>query len=146
MTALPDGDPAPGPAPQAAPGSAGGQAIGSLDVVVLDTPDLQRSAGFYTALLGWAVVEVADDWLTIRGAAGTGMAFQWAPDYRPPTWPDGTVPQQSHLDIAVADLDQAERAVLALGATATGLPGTEGATFRVYLDPVGHPFCLCACG
>jgi hypothetical protein len=29
--------------------------------------------------------------------------------------------------------------VLAIGATATG-SGTE--TFRVYLDPAGHPFCL----
>jgi predicted enzyme related to lactoylglutathione lyase len=121
-------------------------AIGSLDVVVLDTPDLRRSAEFYAALLGWTVVEVADDWMTIRGAGGTGMAFQWAEDYRPPTWPDNTVPQQSHLNIAVADLDRAERAVLAIGATATGLPGTDGATFRVYRDPVGHPFCLCAGG
>ena len=39
----------------------------------------------------------------------------------------------------VADLDLAEEQVLHLGARATG-EGSE--TFRVYLDPQDHPFCL----
>ena len=39
------------------------------------------------------------------------------------------------------DLDAGETAVVALGATkAEFQPGT---TFRVFLDPAGHPFCLC---
>lgn len=76
------------------------------------------------------------------------MAFQRAPDFIPPTWPDNTVPQQSHLDIDVPVLDTAETAVLAAGATKTGLPRPDTPdglrdSFRVYLDPVGHPFCLC---
>jgi hypothetical protein len=46
-----------------------------------------------------------------------------------------------HLDVNVDDLDKAEQAVLELGATKTEhQPGT---TFRVFLDPAGHPFCLC---
>jgi hypothetical protein len=46
-----------------------------------------------------------------------------------------------HLDVMVADLDTAETAVLELGATKhEHQPGT---TFRVFLDPAGHPFCLC---
>lgn len=44
-----------------------------------------------------------------------------------------------HLDVRVEDFDVAEPAVLALGATRTG---SEEPGFRVYLDPVGHPFCL----
>jgi hypothetical protein len=44
------------------------------------------------------------------------------------------------VDIAVEDLDRAEEQALALGAVR--LPG-GGATFRVYRDPSGHPFCLC---
>jgi hypothetical protein len=48
-----------------------------------------------------------------------------------------------HLDLDVPDLDAAEEQVLALGAIKhEHQPGT---TFRVYLDPAGHPFCLCAC-
>ena len=45
-----------------------------------------------------------------------------------------------HLDIAVDDMDEAERLALSLGAVP--LPG-GGETFRVYRDPSGHPFCLC---
>ena len=44
-----------------------------------------------------------------------------------------------HLDISVADVDAAEPRVLQLGAR--WLPG-GGGDFRVYADPVGHPFCL----
>ena len=58
------------------------------------------------------------------------------------TAPIRAVPQQMHLDVVVDDLDAAEAAVLALGATKhQHQPGT---TFRVFLDPAGHPFCLCA--
>ncbi len=60
-------------------------------------------------------------------------------DYRAPEWPWQDVPQQSHLDVKVDDLDVGEAAVLAIGAVVTG-SGTD--TFRVYLDPGGHPFCL----
>ncbi|HJR93500.1 MAG TPA: VOC family protein, partial [Acidimicrobiia bacterium] len=45
-----------------------------------------------------------------------------------------------HLDFDVPDMDEGEKAVLALGARkAEAQPGT---TWRVYLDPAGHPFCL----
>ena len=44
-------------------------------------------------------------------------------------------------DVVVDDLDTGEAAVLELGATKHDhQPGT---TFRVFLDPAGHPFCLC---
>lgn len=116
--------------------------IAAFDLVVLDTPDPVGLAEFYCALLGWQVVRTDDDWVTIRGAAGVGMAFQLAPDLVPPTWPDPAVPQQSHLDVTVSDLDEGERRVLAIGARSTGQP-TQPSGFRAYLDPSGHPFCLC---
>jgi hypothetical protein len=59
--------------------------------------------------------------------------------YTPPRWPSQTIPQQMHLDVKVEDFDVAEAAVLELGATRAG---SETPTFRVYLDPAGHPFCL----
>jgi len=117
--------------------------IASFDLVVLDTPEPRRLAGFYGALLGWRIVGEDDDWVTIRGdSPDYGMAFQLAPDLVPPTWPDPAVPQQSHLDVYVDDLDEAERRVLAIGARPTGEPKVPG-SFRAYLDPSGHPFCLC---
>ena len=48
------------------------------------------------------------------------------------------------MDFDVADLDAGEQAVLDLGAhKAEVQPGT---TFRVFLDPAGHPFCLVLAG
>jgi len=80
-------------------------------------------------------------WSEIIGPAGARpiIAFQLAENYTAPEWPGQLVPQQMHLDVKVDDLDVAEKAVLALGATRTG---SEQAVFRVYLDPAGHPFCL----
>ncbi len=117
-------------------------AIASMDLVVLDTPRPRDLAEFYCALLDWRIVRDEEDWVTIRGGPGAGLAFQLAPDLVPPTWPDPTVPQQFHLDVNVDNLDIAEQQVLAIGATATGEPN-EPSSFRAYLDPSGHPFCLC---
>jgi hypothetical protein len=62
-------------------------------------------------------------------------------DYQPPEWPSQERPQQFHLDFLVDDLDTAEAAAVELGAVkAEHQPGTS---FRVFLDPAGHPFCLC---
>ncbi|WP_439689101.1 VOC family protein [Curtobacterium sp. SP.BCp] len=116
--------------------------IGTLDVVVLDCPDPRALARFYVELLGGEIVASDEDWAEIAlpfTDLRPILAFQQVADYRAPEWPGQDVPQQSHLDVKVDDLDAGETAVLAIGATATG-SGTE--TFRVYLDPAGHPFCL----
>ena len=60
-------------------------------------------------------------------------------DHQPPSWPDDGR-KQFHLDLAVDDLDaMAERAV-ELGATLAD--PQPGETWRVLIDPAGHPFCL----
>ena len=116
-----------------------GPMIGQLHSVVIDAPDAHALAGFYADLLGMEVKgQPGDDWVVVTGA-GYRLAFQQAPDLRPPDWPNPERPQQFHLDIRVADIAEAEPKVLALGARR--LPG-EGGDFRVYADPVGHPFCL----
>ena len=117
--------------------------IATLDLTVLDTPDPRGLAQFYCAMLGWEVEREEDDWVTVRGPrGGVGLAFQLAPDHVPPTWPDNAVPQQFHLDLTVADLDRGEQQVVALGARITGQP-KQLSGFRAFLDPAGHPFCLC---
>lgn len=78
----------------------------------------------------------------IRADYGDAIGFQRVENYQAPQWPGQDLPQQMHIDVAVDDLDVAEAAVLELGATKhEHQPGT---TFRVFLDPAGHPFCLCA--
>lgn len=108
---------------------------------VLDCPDPAALAAFYAAMLGWSS-EVDGDWAEARSADGTRwIAFQQVDGYAAPVWPGQEHPQQMHIDVTVAELDAAEAAVVALGATRHAhQPGT---TFRVFLDPAGHPFCLC---
>lgn len=115
-------------------------AIARFPAFVLDCPDPHALATFYGAVLDWPV-KGSDDWADIRADYGDCISFQKVEGYRPPRWPGQDVPQQMHLDVVVDDLDEGEAAVLALGATKhEQQPGT---TFRVFLDPAGHPFCLC---
>ena len=116
--------------------------IGQLRSVVIDCPDPRALATFYAELLGLAVSYEEDDWVVLGGDPGQHprVAFQRAPELREPRWPDPERPQQFHLDVTVDDVDEAEKRVLALGATR--LPG-GGDNWRVYADPAGHPFCLC---
>jgi len=114
--------------------------IGSLHTLVIDCPDPQGLASFYEALLGLNRVEDEPSWVTLEGR-GQRLAFQESGEQRPATWGDGSVPQQMHLDVLVVDLDQAERAVISLGARL--LEGSDKPIgYRVYADPAGHPFCL----
>ena len=115
-------------------------AIARSPSIVLDCPDPARLGRFYAALLDWKVDD-SQEWVEIRGEDGQCIAFQQVTDYRPPQWPGQDVPQQMHLDVVVDDLDAAEAAVLELGATKH--EHQPGQTFRVFLDPAGHPFCLC---
>lgn len=111
---------------------------------VLDCPDPRALADFYAGLLELDRLQDDDDWVSI-GQPGSPpkLAFQRAHDHVSPTWPDPAVPQQLHLDLAVdaADLEAAEQTVLRLGGRRLG-GGGDGEDFRVYADPVGHPFCL----
>ncbi|MFE7045145.1 VOC family protein [Streptomyces atratus] len=117
-------------------------AVATLGAVVLDCPDPIALAGFYAGLLG-GKVEDHEGWVELTGGTAVPLAFQAAPGFVPPRWPHPDGSQQFHLDLTVPDLDAAEREVLALGAAVLDAEDRER-SFRVYADPAGHPFCLCA--
>jgi catechol 2,3-dioxygenase-like lactoylglutathione lyase family enzyme len=112
---------------------------GRIASVVLDAPDVQRLASFYTDLAGWTVVDSGDDWVTVRAGDGQDVAFQLAPDHVPPRWPSQERPQQLHLDLLVDGYQAAAERAVTLGATRLG----EGPTWVTLADPAGHPFDLC---
>jgi predicted enzyme related to lactoylglutathione lyase len=117
-----------------------GMAIARFPSIVIDCPDPSALAKFYGAMLGWKV-DASSKWADVRAEHGQCISFQQVEGYKPPEWPSQDVPQQMHLDVIVDDLDIAEAAVLDIGASKhEHQPGT---TFRVFLDPAGHPFCLC---
>ena len=120
--------------------------IGTLKTFALDCPDPTALAGFYARLLGGKIVDEDGDnsWVELAGDFGTVLSFQRVDDYRAPRWPSQDQPQQAHIDLGVDDLPDAQQRVLALGATLLeDWAGTR--TWRVFADPDGHPFCLCAC-
>lgn len=114
-----------------------------LSGVVFDAPDPRALADFYRRLLGWEVSADEPDWVKIvPPGGGAGLSFQTESRYVRPVWPAGPGDQQMqvHLDIGVDDLDAAGREAVRAGAVLADHQPQEDV--RVYLDPVGHPFCL----
>jgi predicted enzyme related to lactoylglutathione lyase len=116
-------------------------AIGRWPIIVIDCPDARALAEFYSAITGWPLAEESGpEWVQLNSGHTSTIGFQQVGGYQPPRWPGQEVPQQAHLDFVVDDLGEAEQQVLALGAIKPSFQPGDG--YRVFLDPVGHPFCL----
>jgi catechol 2,3-dioxygenase-like lactoylglutathione lyase family enzyme len=114
-----------------------------LGNICLDCPDPAALAQFYTELTGWPIVRTDGDWIDLDAGNDVMLSFQLAPDHVSPRWPDPSAPQQAHIDFIVDDMDAEHARALELGAKLLD-DSAEHPTFRVYADPAGHPFCLCA--
>ncbi|GGP46841.1 glyoxalase [Streptomyces melanogenes] len=113
-----------------------------MTAITLDCSDPLALATFYQQATGLEPHPKSDaEFAGLNSPDGLFIGFQRVDDYRAPDWPDQTVPQQSHLDFEVDDLDEAEARLLELGA---GKPEYQpgGERWRVFTDPAGHPFCL----
>jgi hypothetical protein len=121
----------------------------------IDCSDPINLANFYSSITGLKVditTENTDSnivWVELKDNQGIPkLAFQKVANYKAPTWPEGPIPQQLHLDFAVKNLDETEVELLKIGAVKTEFqPGSPKSNdysteFRVYLDPEGHPFCI----
>lgn len=89
-----------------------------LSGVALECRDPAALAAFYSAATGWPIVHADPDWYSVGEAdAAFRLSFQLAPGHVPPQWPDPASSMQAHLHLRVGDLDAAEAALVALGAT-----------------------------
>ncbi|MEE4024793.1 VOC family protein [Gordonia sp. PKS22-38] len=114
--------------------------VASLAMMTLDCADARVSAEFWSAVLGWEIVGAGDGYAMLKGPEGAALGFGSVPGHRPPAWPNANGSKQFHFDLAVDDLAAAEGRCVELGAT---VPSEQpGETWRVLLDPAGHPFCL----
>ena len=116
--------------------------IATFSLVALDCPDPRLLADFYMQITGGHITQetAAEDWFTLHTDSGSNIGFQRDADYEAPGWPNGAS-QQAHLDFDVEDLDEGERAVLAIGARKAEVQ-PQPTRWRVFFDPAGHPFCL----
>ena len=115
----------------------GAELVGAL---VVDVDEPERLARFYAALLDVPIVDENERWWTIRLPDGRHLDFQLNIGYRPPTADSTEVPQQFHLDLMVDDLPAAIAYAESLGARRIE---RLGGTSVAFVDPSGHPFCLC---
>lgn len=112
--------------------------IGRMHHVILDTPDPDELAAFYSALFGLPITYRDDDFAVVSVDSTTsGVAFQRVSNRTPPVWPDDG-PLLIHMDVMVDDVDDAADRVVELGARV--LRRADG--ICVLADPAGHPFCL----
>jgi predicted enzyme related to lactoylglutathione lyase len=117
----------------------------SQATVVFDAADLTTESSFWAGVLG-GTVNAEDDWHMVYVEGNPVIGIQLAPNHVPPEWPDGN-PQQIHLDLWVDDVEAAHAEVMSHGAkllkSAEARPPEARDNFQIYVDPAGHPFCLC---
>jgi predicted enzyme related to lactoylglutathione lyase len=109
-------------------------------VIVIDCRDLDRSAAFWSATLGYTVSPAGAGLyrsLEPESGAGIDVLLQRVPDVKGQK-------NRLHLDLRTPDLDTEVRRVLGLGATLlTSEPVTEdGWSWHILADPDGNEFCV----
>ena len=112
----------------------------ALAMVTLDCAETAPVAEFWAQLLGYDVLHLDENYAMLRGATGPAIGFGRVDDHQPPAWPNPQGTKQFHFDLAVEDIDAGLQRCVELGATA--VDPQPGETWRVLLDPAGHPFCL----
>jgi hypothetical protein len=111
----------------------------TLKMITLDCAEVRPLATFWSALLETETLVVQDEYAMLAGP-GAAIGIGRVEDYVPPVWPNPNGSKQFHFDLACEDITATEARCLELGAT---VPAEQpGETWRVVLDPAGHPFCL----
>lgn len=110
--------------------------IGTLHAIVLDVNDLERCAGFWSAVLGKKISFKADNYCRI-GASGDkpSLLLQKVAERH-------VHKNRAHIDLDVADLEPAVQRVVDLGGTRLQEISEFGIRWAVMADPDGNEFCL----
>lgn len=106
--------------------------------ITVDCDDPHRLGGFWSALLGVAVVEVGEEYVELAKLAdgAPNLLFIKVPEAK-------SSKNRLHLDLVVPDVKAAVDAAIDVGAVRA--EGELGGPFpwTVMLDPEGNEFCLC---
>ena len=110
-------------------------------VIVIDCSDLDRSAAFWSGVLGYtAERENTGPYRGLEREGGTGIhvLLQRVPDVK-------RQKNRLHLDLRTPDLEAEVSRVVDLGATLlTSVPIAEyGWVWHILADPDGNEFCVC---
>ena len=114
--------------------------------VVLDTDNPDELSDFYQKLLGWEKRKYTVNSIVFNDH-NDGMPFQllfqYDKNYVRPVWPaePGEQQQMAHLDFFVENLEEGVTHALSCGAILSPIQFSD--SWRVMIDPAGHPFCIC---
>ena len=111
-----------------------------IAMISVDCADVAPEAEFWAALLGWELAAKTEEYAMLVGPDGRRLGFGRVADHQPPSWPDQGGRKQFHLDLGCTDLAAETERALGLGARLAD--PQPGETWRVLIDPAGHPFCL----
>ena len=110
----------------------------SIDTITIDCRDPKVAAGFWSAALGYRVVEIDENEAEIAplGPPGRPLLFQVVPEGK-------TVKNRWHLDLR-PDRSMAHEVARLEAAGATALTRVEegGSFWTVMGDPEGNEFCV----
>ena len=113
----------------------------TIAMITLDCAEVTPVADFWKAALGYEqVASDGESYAMLKGESGPALGLGKVEDYEPPAWPNPHGSKQFHLDLAADDIDAETERLLSLGATLAD--PQPGETWRVLLDPAGHPFCV----
>jgi len=115
--------------------------ISTVGSVVINVTDYESEKAFWTAVLGVGVAREFPGfcWLEPQHEGGVSIALQSSPD-------PGPAMGRLHLDTSVADLDEAQAAIEALGGSHVEDHEIMGFPWRIMADPEGNRFCIAAAG
>ena len=116
--------------------AAGSEPVGTLYAIVLDVNDLERCAGFWSAVLGKQTSFKTDQYCRIgSGDDKPALLLQKVPERH-------EYKNRAHIDLDVADLEAAVERVVDLGGTRLAEISEYGIRWAVMADPDGNEFCL----
>jgi len=108
-------------------------------VIVIDCSDLDRSARFWSGVLGYTASPTGGAYCSLQPESGVGIdvLLQRVPDVKDRK-------NRLHFDLRTPDLESEVRRVVDLGAVVlTGPPVAEdGWLWRILADPDGNEFCV----
>jgi catechol 2,3-dioxygenase-like lactoylglutathione lyase family enzyme len=113
----------------------------TIAMITLDCAEVTPVADFWKEALGYEqVASDGESYAMLKGGSGPALGLGKVEDYEPPGWPNPHGSKQFHLDLAADDIDAETERLVGLGATLAD--PQPGETWRVLLDPAGHPFCV----
>jgi Glyoxalase-like domain len=113
----------------------------TIAMITLDCAEVTPVADFWKAALGYEqLAGDGESYAMLKGETGPALGLGKVEDYRAPGWPNEHGSKQFHLDLAAEDIDAEAERLVGLGATMAD--PQPGETWRVLLDPAGHPFCV----